>query len=213
MDLPFDSIVFDLDGTLWDTCATCAIAWNNVLQRNKIPFREISTEDVRAVTGKPHEACIRETFLGLSEDILRLIFAETIEEDNRMVREKGGKLYPGVRDKIPKLAEVYPLFIVSNCQAGYIETFLEWAGFRPFFKDFECWGNTGNSKSDNLRDLILRNGLKKTVMVGDAEGDQKAAKDCGIPFAFAEYGFGSCPKPDYNYRSFNELVLSLMRST
>ena len=37
-----DSVVFDLDGTLWDTCPTCAIGWNNVLRRHGIAFREIT---------------------------------------------------------------------------------------------------------------------------------------------------------------------------
>ncbi|HEY5038341.1 MAG TPA: HAD-IA family hydrolase, partial [bacterium] len=106
----------------------------------------------------------------------------------------------------PRLARRYPLFIVSNCQAGYIETFIDWTGFNLLFKDFECWGNTGKSKTDNLRSLVLRNGLQKPLMVGDAEGDQKAAKDCGIPFAFVQYGFGKCQNPDYSYQSFNDLV-------
>lgn len=202
----FDSIVFDLDGTLWDTCPSCAIAWNNVLERNGIQFRPITADDVRVVTGKPHETCIRETFLGLSEDLIQLIFTQTIEEDNRVVREKGGELYPAVRNELPRLARRYPLFIVSNCQAGYIETFIDWTGFNLLFKDFECWGNTGKSKTDNLRSLVLRNGLQKPLMVGDAEGDQKAAKDCGIPFAFVQYGFGKCQNPDYSYQSFNDLV-------
>ncbi len=209
MGLSFDSIVFDLDGTLWDTCSTCAIAWNNVLQRNQIPFRQILAEDVRAVTGKPHETCIRQTFLGLPEDTLQLILTQTMEEDNRLVGEKGGELYLGVKDKLPKLAQAYPLFIVSNCQAGYIETFLDWTGFSLLFRDFECWGNTGRTKTDNLGDLIRRNGLKNPLMVGDAEGDQKAARDCGIAFAFVQYGFGKCLNADYSFQTFNELIVSL----
>ena len=32
----FDSLIFDLDGKLWDTCEACAVAWNNVVNRNKI---------------------------------------------------------------------------------------------------------------------------------------------------------------------------------
>lgn len=206
----FDSIIFDLDGTLWDTCSTCAIAWNNVVRRNHIPFRALTAGDVRAVTGKPHETCIRETFVGLPEKTLQRIFLETIEEDNRMVREQGGEIYPGVGLGLQKLAGVYPLFIVSNCQAGYIETFLEWSGFKPHFRDFECWGNTGQSKTENLRALERRNGLQKPLMVGDAEGDQKAAKDCGTPFGFVEYGFGKCEGPDYSFQTFDEIVLMLL---
>jgi phosphoglycolate phosphatase len=206
----FDSIIFDLDGTLWDTCPACAIAWNNVCARNGIQYRSITADDVRAVTGKPHLTCIRETFVGLSEDLIQLIFTETIDEDNRIVSEKGGELYPGVREELHRLASRYPLYIVSNCQAGYIETFMDYTGFHPHFKDFECWGNTGKPKTDNLRNLILRNELKKPLMVGDAEGDQKAARDCGVPFAFVEYGFGKCQNSDYSYSSFKDFLSSLL---
>jgi phosphoglycolate phosphatase len=205
MSSSFDSIVFDLDGTLWDTCPSCAIAWNNVIQRNGISFRTITADDVRAVTGKPHEICIRETFAGLSEDLIQRIFLESIEEDNRIVREKGGELYPGVSEGLQYLSRKIPLFIVSNCQAGYIETFLDFTGFKPLFGDFECWGNTQKSKSENLKSLIKRNNLKNPLMVGDAEGDHKAAKDCGIPFAFAEYGFGVCVDVDFRFSQFDEL--------
>ena len=48
-----DALVFDLDGTLWDTCAPCAAAWNRVLARLGIRFREITAADVRAVAGQP----------------------------------------------------------------------------------------------------------------------------------------------------------------
>ena len=58
----YDSIIFDLDGTLWDTCEACAVAWNNVLKRNNIDFRKITASDVRGVTGKPLEDCIKTVF-------------------------------------------------------------------------------------------------------------------------------------------------------
>jgi hypothetical protein len=33
-----------------------------VLDRHRIPFRPITEHDVRGVTGKPHDECIREVF-------------------------------------------------------------------------------------------------------------------------------------------------------
>jgi beta-phosphoglucomutase-like phosphatase (HAD superfamily) len=46
-----DSIIFDLDGTLWDTCDACAQAWNVVLERGQIPYRTISGDDVSPLSG------------------------------------------------------------------------------------------------------------------------------------------------------------------
>lgn len=206
----FDALIFDLDGTLWDTCQACAVAWNRVLARHAISFRSIVAEDVRRVTGRPHEECIRTVFHGLPESQLRLLTRETMEEDNRAVAELGGQLYPCVESGVKALAQHYPLFIVSNCQSGYIETFLAWSGLGPHFTDIECWGNTGLTKAENLAWLILRNGLDAPLMVGDTEGDRTAAEACGAPFAFVNYGFGNCAQFDYSLNSFRELVSLLV---
>jgi phosphoglycolate phosphatase len=185
-----DSLVFDLDGTLWDTCASCAMAWNLVLARHGIVFRTISADDVRRVTGRPHDACIRDTFVGLPEEQLRVLIDETTIEDTNMIERHGGVLFPGVREGLTQLAKAYPLFIVSNCQAGYIELFLRQSGLQALFRDVECWGNTGRPKPENLRDLIARNALARPLFIGDARSDQLAAEACGVPFVYASYGFG-----------------------
>lgn len=210
MSAGFDSIIFDLDGTLWDTCPACAIAWNRVVQRNGIPFREITPADVQSVAGKPHETCIRKIFTGLPEEDLQKLINETPEEDNLVVGDLGGTLYPGVREGLQKIFVFLPLFIVSNCQSGYIEIFLETSGFKGLFKDSECWGNTRKTKGKNLQDLVRRNRLKKPLMVGDGEGDEIAAKECKVPFAFVQYGFGNCRNPDYRFQTFSELASMLL---
>ncbi len=205
-----DSLIFDLDGTLWDTCVPVALAWNQVLSRNGISFREITPDDVRKVTGLSHELCIRKVFEGLSEDKIIKLIEGTEVEDTKVISELGGTLYPGVKMGLACLSEAYPLFIVSNCQSGYIETFLLKMGCRSYFKDFECWGNTKKSKSENLKDLILRRGLKNPVFIGDTEGDEKAALDNQIPFWFVSYGFGHSTRYQKKLDSFSALVDSVL---
>jgi phosphoglycolate phosphatase len=205
-----EAIVFDLDGTLWDTSASCAVAWNRVLARHRIPFRPITEHDVRGVTGRPHEECIREVFAGLPEAHIQTLAAETQTEDNQAIAELGGELFAGVEGGLRQLCARYPLFIVSNCQAGYIETFFQWSKLGACFRDFECWGNTGLSKTQNLRVLLDRNRLRHPVLVGDTPGDQNAARECGIPFLHAAYGFGDCPDARQRFASFSSLTAYLL---
>jgi|SRR5579862_5558124 len=204
--MTFDSIVFDLDGTLWDTTNACVTAWNSVVARLGVEFRTIVSEDVRAVTGKPHDECIRVTFQGVPEEQVLALIEETATEDVAVIARDGGTLYDGVPEGLAVLAQTYRLFIVSNCQAGYIETFLSLSGLGHLFEDVECFGNTGQPKGENLRRLIERNWLLSPLMVGDAEGDETAARLCGVPFAFMSYGFGGCTAPDYRFDSFASLL-------
>jgi phosphoglycolate phosphatase len=125
------------------------------------------------------------------------------------MREYGGKLYPGVRELLTVLGEKYPLFIVSNCLAGYIENFLQQHQLEHLFTDHECSGNTGRPKAENIGMIIDRNQLKNPVYVGDTMGDFEAAKKNQIPFIYAEYGFGEVEGHDYGANSFAEIPIML----
>jgi phosphoglycolate phosphatase len=201
-----DSVVFDLDGTLWDTCDSCAAGWNRVLRDRGIPFREITGDDLRRVAGRPHEECVRTILAGLPERELAALVDITMEADNRAIEQDGGVLYPGVREGLHALAARYRLFIVSNCAAGYIEAFLRWSKLGELFEDHECWGNTKRPKGVNTLLLMRRNELRRAVFVGDTSGDCDAARQARIPFVQATYGFAA-PLPGLTHvASFAALV-------
>jgi len=204
--LHVDALIFDLDGTLWDTNAICAEAWNRVLQRMGIERPAVTEADIAGICGRPHREAVGAVLSELDEAKLDAISVATEREDNLLIAERGGRLYPGVRELIPELAERFPLMIVSNCQDGYIEVFLEQSGLDASFRDHECWGRTGNTKSENLRSVIARNGVRAPLFVGDTEGDARAARDNAVPFVFASYGFGEVEVFDLQLHRFEQLA-------
>jgi phosphoglycolate phosphatase len=113
--------------------------------------------------------------------------------------------YPEVIDGIKRFSAQVPVFIVSNCQSGYIELFLRKTGLALYVKDIECFGNTGKSKGENIADLAARNHLQTPVYVGDTQGDCDAARAAGVPFIFASYGFGAVDRCDAQIAGFAEL--------
>lgn len=206
----YDSIIFDLDGTLWDTSNQIAIGWNRVLKRNSIHYREITASDIRNVTGLPHAECVQKTFEDLSDEERNFLIQETEIEDNKIIQELGGELYSNVKEGLRELSRYCPLFIVSNCQSGYIETFFKWSGLKDVFKDFECWGNTKSSKKENILSIIKRNNLKNSAYIGDTETDQQAAREASIPFIYVSYGFGYCNQSLYSFDCFLGLTNFLL---
>ncbi|MNC58677.1 Phosphoglycolate phosphatase [compost metagenome] len=120
--------------------------------------------------------------------------------------EQGGRLFEQLEEVLKVLSAKYKLFIVSNCQAGYIEAFYKYHQLQKYFADFENPGRTGLSKGENIKLVMERNNLKNPVYVGDTEKDLKAARDAGIPFVFASYGFGEVSDYEYIIHSFEGLL-------
>jgi phosphoglycolate phosphatase len=206
----FDGVLFDLDGTLWDTTEACAAGWNDALRRSGIAYRTITAADIASIMGLPHDQCVRTVFADCSESVIQLMIEETQREDTLAVEHLGRALYPGVEAGLRRLAAKAPLCIVSNCQSGYIETFLRWSKLSELVRDFECWGNTRLAKGRNVRALIERNRLSHPVLVGDTRGDATAAAEAGVRFVQVTYGF-SAPLPDcVQAASFDALLQRLL---
>lgn len=104
-----------------------------------------------------------------------------------------------------ELKKSYRLFVVSNCQQGYIESFIKAHRLAKCFDDIECWGNNLLPKGENNKLIMERNHVTRAVYVGDTAGDEESARVAGIPFIYAEYGFGEAKAPDYRLEAFAQL--------
>lgn len=201
-----DSILFDLDGTLWDSTGVVVRAWNQVLRKTG---GRVTAEEIRGIMGLQQPEIAKKLLPGLESGIARELMAECNACECDMLRREGGRLFDGLEETLGQLYPKFPLFIVSNCQCGYIESFLFGHNLGQYFMDFECAGKTGLSKGENIKTVIARNRLKSPVYVGDTEGDHEAARLAGIPFIFAAYGFGRTLDYDYVIYSPGDLITLL----
>lgn len=200
-------ILFDMDGTLWDSSEQVTQAWNAVLAREPEASRiHLTTKQMQSLMGKTMTDIFASMLPSLSESRRAEIGKQCCEEETHYLREHGGTLYPGVEETLRELRKNYSLFIVSNCQDGYIEAFLKYYGFGDIFSDTECFGRTGKSKGENIRLLLERNHLAKAVYVGDTQLDFESSQFAGIPFLHAAYGFGEVSGNVPSVHTFRDLT-------
>ena len=184
------AIIFDVDGTIWDATPVAAKAWNESIQKYSDIKVEV-TEDILAdLFGKTMQEINEALFPYMTEAEMLRIAQYCHVYENELLETEDGLLYDGIRETIETLHKTHDLYIVSNCQAGYIEVMLRANHLGKYFIDHLCWGDTNQEKSYTIRKLMDRNNLTEAVYIGDTKGDADACAAVGIPFVFAAYGFG-----------------------
>ncbi|MDD6276364.1 MAG: HAD family hydrolase [Clostridia bacterium] len=199
-----DSIGFDLDGTLWNSLDATTAAWDETAREFGLP--EPTYDEVKGVMGLNKRDLMNKLFPQIIEKEQDEFFATAAQKSDKILRQKGGILFDGLQETLEKLSKTHSLYIVSNCQEGYIETFLSFHKLGQYFCDYQCSGNRGFSKGQNIQNVINRNGFKSSVYLGDTQGDCDAAAEAGVPFIFAEYGFGKVNSYDYAIKNISELL-------
>ncbi|MGN0478502.1 MAG: HAD family hydrolase [Hominenteromicrobium sp.] len=188
--MQYDGILFDLDGTLWDSSLEIQKSWGDVLAMQPDIPRLPTKAELESVMGLGAEELTEKLFPYLPLERRLEIFNLCAEYECDYLSEHGARLYPHVEETLALLSETHPLFIISNCADGYIQSFLKAHHMAAFIRDFECIGRTGKPKSENIRLITERHHLQHPVYVGDTQWDCDAAAAAGVPFIFAAYGFG-----------------------
>jgi len=205
-DKKIDGILLDVDGTLWDSTEIVAQAWTRAIHDGDGGDLTVTAGMLKGQFGKTMTAIADCLLPGLLPEKRYAIMDICCQYEHRaLVQDPCNICYPGVKETIRELSGYMPLFIVSNCQSGYIELFLEKTGLGPYIKDTECFGDTGKNKDENIRMLVSRNQLQSPIYVGDTQGDCDASQKAGVPFVFAAYGFGNADKMEAQIEQFSQL--------
>ena len=199
-------VIFDLDGTLWDSSANVAASWNVIIEQELGRPNALKGEDIMQYMGMTMTE-IADLHFGFLPEKERYELSHKCEVyENEYITEHGGNLYEGVEETLAKLKDRgVQMAVVSNCQEGYVKAFLDSMDMWKYFADYEEWGRTFLLKADNIKLVMARNGASKGIYVGDIQKDADSAHKAGIGCIFASYGFGEITDAEGVINSFSEL--------
>jgi phosphoglycolate phosphatase len=181
------TIVFDLDGTLFDTRQDIADAVNYA--RRAFQLEELSTSEIVTMVGYGVDQLAARSFVGTGvpadlalEAILKYYLAHPADK---------ATLYPGVLETLPLLKPRKA--IVSNKPYRLLRDLLDQSGVGHFF-ELLVGGDTFSRKKPDPEALfhvmerfcVLAG---EVLVVGDHTPDIEMARRVGSPCVYCRYGF------------------------
>ena len=113
------ALIFDLDGTLWDSAAEVAEAWSEAGRRYLGSSFSLNKEDVYREMGKTMDQIVADLIPDQGDaELMKRISSDLFKTENEYLEKHPGKAFPDVVKTLRLLKEKgYRLYIVSNCQA------------------------------------------------------------------------------------------------
>ena len=204
------NVIFDVDGTIWNSTNLCAKAWRRAVEETGYSKVEVTGEMLQKEFGLPMNVIADHVFTDLDDqekkdELLKLCckYEQEILHDNTEDIS-----YKGIVETIKKLSEEYQLFIVSNCQKGYIELVMKKLGIYCEITGHLCFGETGYPLKGQTLQALKNHWMLSgdCVYIGDTLGDKEAAEYARCKFIYAAYGFGNLEGEKYVVNSPAEIA-------
>ena len=205
--MKYESLIFDIDGTLWDSRELVAEGFNIQLRKEGFDHLCVDAEILRPLFGKS----ITEFADAMLPSIPALERYELMErcmktEQEYLFANECSIGYPKVKETLRELSKKHRLFIVSNAERGYPKLCIDKLGLGEYVQGHMCFGDTGTSKGKTIRTLMRKHNIESAIYIGDTQGDLEACREAGIPFIFCTYGFGQAESYDAKIDSIDELL-------
>ena len=203
----YESLIFDIDGTLWDSRQLVAEGYNIQLEKEGLSHLAVTAEDLRPLFGKVMTAIADVILQSIQPPERYALMERCMKTENDYLFANECKIgYPKVKETLAQLAKKHRLFIVSNSQCGYPELCIEKLGLTPYIEGHMCFGDTGTSKGQTIRTLMEKHNIGSCIYIGDTQGDLEACQEAGVPFIFCSYGLGQADSWDAKIDSIEELL-------
>ena len=202
-----ESLIFDIDGTLWDSRQLVAEGYNIQLEREGLSHLAVDAEMLRPLFGKVMTEIADVILASIDPSERYALMERCMKTENDYLFANECRIgYPRVKETLAELAKKHRLFIVSNSQCGYPELCIEKLGLSEYIEGHMCFGDTGTSKGQTILTLIRKHNIGSCVYIGDTQGDLEACREAGVPFIFAAYGLGSADAWDAKIEAIDQLL-------
>lgn len=179
-------ILFDLDGTLLDTLGDLTDSVNAMLRHYGCPERTV--KEVRDFVGNGARRLIALSLPGREDDPdteEALAYYREYYQAHSQIKTKP---YAGVCQALQRIAEKYPVAIVSNKPDSDTKALCA-----ENFPGIYARGENGDCARKPAPDMLLKTmqaiGVEKCVYVGDSEVDILTAQNTGAPCLSVLWGF------------------------
>ncbi len=212
-------ILFDLDGTLIDSSPGILASFARVLAAHGLaPAVPLEA----SLIGPPLAVTLRQVS-GITDEARLAELVEAFKQDYDTAGYLGTEVFPGVAAGMAQLAAAGGrLFIVTNKRMVPTRRILEALGLAQFFAGIHTRDETAPpavSKAAVTKRILARYAVDpaQALFVGDSGEDAAAARENGLRFIHATYGYGGAgiaAAPDAVLRHFTELpgvVVALSR--
>lgn len=209
------AIIFDMDGTLFETDPVALKGFKKTFERlmEKGLYKgEMPSDDVFLnQLGKTFEEIWDSLIPDGDENIRNLADEWMLEIELELINEGVGQLYPDVIKVLTTLKEQgYSLFVASNGREEYIDAIVNHFQMKDLFVDLYSAGRFNTeSKNDLVKLLLHKYDIVSGYMIGDRHSDVEAGKTNGLTVIGCKFGFADekeLEDADVHISSFQELI-------
>ena len=198
-NLPFQALIFDLDGTLIDSAPDVRACVNRVLAG--LNRRELTLEETKDMVGWGGRVLVEKALAktgdaGGDSDVDRALegFLTTYAQHPA----EHSIIYPGVIAALNAFkAAGIPMAICTNKPTATTPPVLEAMGLAGYFDVVSCGDAVPHKKPDgrHVRLVVEEMGatLETAAMIGDSENDISAAIDAGVRSVAVTFGYAHVP--------------------